>query len=196
MFNLRALLPSLLFNRALLRSLLFFFVASPLYVDAWGLNTVASRRDFFSTGFAGVGAVVATSPAFAKPNDACKSGAGLNCFSGTWTPKDPKKAQADLKKVLEGYPKSGQNDVDLGGWKIVSESAAGFQVEYYSAAGKLAQTYNKGEPFTDDLSLTIASDGSSVGYKSSSRKGSRDFGVNSKRLSYIADKLSALGWST
>ena len=42
----------------------------------------------------------------------CKSGGGLNCFSGTWTPKDPAKAKADLKKVLESYPKTGQNDVD------------------------------------------------------------------------------------
>ena len=89
------------------------------------------------------------------------------------TPKDPKTVAADLKKVLTAYPKTGQNDVDLGGWKIVSEDKTSFQVEYYSAAGKLAQTYNKGEPFTDDLSLTIAADGSSVAYKSSSRKGSR-----------------------
>ena len=164
----------------------------------------------------------------------------MNCFSGTWTSPDPKKTAATLKKVVSEYPRSGQSDVDLGGWDIVSEGPGGLRVEYYSAAGKLAQTYNKGQPFTDDLELTISPDQTSVTYKvkeghtrahahslpscplarrprhqrtrmhtytdahtytftstqaqSSSRKGSRDFGVNAKRVNYLAEKLRANGW--
>lgn len=67
---------------------LFLLLSITSGAHGWGLNTVASRRAFFSDGFAGVGAAAAVAtvpaPAYAKPNDACKSGGGLNCFSGSW----------------------------------------------------------------------------------------------------------------
>ena len=47
-------------------------------------------------------------------------------------------------------------------------------------------------PFTDDFSVDIADDGK-VAFRSSSRKGSRDFGVNKARVDYIAGQLRAAG---
>jgi|MDSY01.1.fsa_nt_gb hypothetical protein len=127
---------------------------------------------------------------------ACRKGAN-NCVAGTWTgAKDAKDAAATLLEVLESYPQEGQADVDGGGWKMVSSSSDGFALEFYSAGtGNLAKFLNGGKPFVDDLVIAINADGS-VFFKSSSRVGDSDFGVNGKRVAFIAAALQAKGWST
>ena len=46
------------------------------------------------------------------------------------------------------------------------------------------------------LTLPPAINGDSVAFKSASRVGDSDFGVNSKRMAYIAKGLKAKGWDT
>ncbi|CAK0788658.1 unnamed protein product [Prorocentrum cordatum] len=138
--------------------------------------------------------------------DACRDGAN-NCFStlnkggnkvAPWKwPAGQSKADAvsSLTEVLKAYPQAGQADVDKGGWKIVVDelSSKGYaRVEYTSGKGNLAMFFNFGQPFVDDLEVSFGDD--SVSVKSSSRVGDSDFGVNAKRLNFIASGLRAKGW--
>ena len=72
-------------------------------------------------------------------------------------------------------------------------SAGYARLEYKSGIGNFAKFFNGGRPFIDDLELSIASNGVSV--FSSSRVGDSDFGVNGKRINYIASALRAKGWT-
>jgi uncharacterized protein (DUF1499 family) len=68
------------------------------------------------------------------------------------------------------------------------------RVEFKSSGkGTFAKIFNGGKPFVDDLKLEI-NDGK-VEVKSQSRVGDSDFGVNKKRVDYLAALLSAKGWS-
>ena len=62
-----------------------------------------------------------------------------------------------------------------------------------SQSRSAAKFFNGGKPFVDDLEFSV--DASSVSVRSSSRVGDSDFGVNGKRLSFIAAELAKSGWS-
>jgi len=90
----------------------------------------------------------------------------------------------------------GQNDVDKGGWTIVSEDLIGTgkaAVEYKSGIGNFSKFLNGGKPFVDDLKVEIQDDGV-VQVRSASRVGDSDFKVNQKRLQFLAKALKAKGW--
>lgn len=97
--------------------------------------------------------------------------------------------------ALEAYPQEGQGGVDLGGWKVVDDQLAssGYQrVEFRSGIGNFAKFFNGGKPFVDDLEFSV--EDATVCVRSSSRIGDSDFGVNGKRLNYIAAELAKKGW--
>lgn len=74
------------------------------------------------------------------------------------------------------------------------EGAGTAAIEYKSSGkGNFAKFFNGGKPFTDDLILEVS--GTVVEVRSSSRVGESDFGVNAKRVGYLAQLLSAKGWS-
>lgn len=56
----------------------------------------------------------------------------------------------------------------------------------------LAKFFNGGKPFVDDLEFNVEEAGVCV--RSSSRVGDSDFGVNAKRVNFIAADLSKRGW--
>ena len=154
---------------------------------------VSSRRSALSKVAGAAVALAVSAPPAGATVGSCKPGAN-NCQAGTWTaPAEENDAAATLKAVIEAYPQAGQADVDGGGWKMVSEGPGSFNLEYYSSGkGNFAKFLNGGKPFIDDLSFEVS--GASVAFKSSSRVGDSDFGVNAKRLNYIAAALRAKGW--
>ena len=154
----------------------------------------SSRRAFVQS----AAATVLTTATAAHAVEACPKGSN-NCIRTTWTPPAGTSA-ADVAKtvqeVLSAYPQEGQNDVDKGGWTIVSDDLAGAgtaAIEYRSGIGNFAKFLNGGKPFVDDLKLEIANDGA-VQVRSSSRVGDSDFKVNQKRLQYLGSALQAKGW--
>jgi len=103
--------------------------------------------------------------------------------------KGKSEAIADLKEVLTSYPKEGQkinekDIVDGGGWRLIKNDGGYFQLEYES----------KKFGFVDDVEFNVL-DGK-VTYRSASRQGDSDFGVNAYRLNYIAEGLKKKGWET
>jgi len=67
--------------------------------------------------------------------DACPKGS-KNCLRQTWTAPTSNKddAASTLRKVIQSYPQEGQNDVDGGGFTIVSDDLPKqIQVEYRSS---------------------------------------------------------------
>mmetsp|Transcript_33137 Transcript_33137/g.46268 ORF Transcript_33137/g.46268 Transcript_33137/m.46268 type:complete len:270 (+) Transcript_33137:42-851(+) len=103
--------------------------------------------------------------------------------------KDKEAAIADLKDVLMSYPKEGQriNDKDIvdgGGWRLMANDGGYFQLEYES----------KKFGFIDDVEFNVME--GKVNYRSASRQGDSDFGVNAYRLNFIANGLKKKGWST
>jgi uncharacterized protein (DUF1499 family) len=130
-----------------------------------------------------------------------------NCFSSTdsaeddpdhsipaWIwPKefgnDKQKAFAELAEVIDAY-KPGQDNVDGGGFKIVTNDPKKGYI--YTQFQSLKNGY------IDDMEVAYI-DGDSFGeravqVRSSSRLGYLDYGVNAKRLNYIAKDLRAKGW--
>ena len=130
-------------------------------------------------------------------------GAAPNCFCSTdsleddpdhsipawiWPQGSDKEAAfAQLNEVITGY-EPGQANVDGGGFKIVTnDPKKGYM---YIQFESLKNGY------IDDVELAFI-DGMgdrAIQVRSSSRLGYLDFGVNSKRLNYIAAKLRAKGW--
>jgi len=157
-----------------------------------------SRRDVLAAG------ALAMAPTAAQAVEACKSGAN-NCWSTaskapawTWpagTSRD--EAVKTLRAVLDAYPQAGQDGVDGGGWSFAVDELASkgtARLEFRSAGtGNFAKFFNGGKPFVDDLEIAVGD--SSVDYRSSSRVGDSDFGVNAKRLNYLAAELRAKGWN-
>lgn len=171
---------------------------------ASGYSTVgASRREILSnlakSAAFGLGAATFVPVSDAQALEMCPPKAN-NCVRTTWIPPSGS-TNADIaaavRDVIQAYPQEGQADVDGGGWTIASDDLLGSgsaRVEYKSSGkGTFAKIFNGGKPFVDDLKLEI-NDGK-VEVKSQSRVGDSDFGVNKKRVDYLAALLSAKGWS-
>ena len=132
-------------------------------------------------------------------------GAAPNCFCSTDTLEDDpahsipawvwpqdlgsdkEKAFAQLTEVINAY-EPGQSNIDGGGFKIVT---------YDPKKGYIyVQFESLKNGYIDDLELAYI-DGMgdrSIQVRSSSRVGYLDFGVNAKRLNYIAKALRSKGW--
>lgn len=167
-------------------------------------NMNSNRREVLSK-FAKV-TVASTGMAFmsgvtdANALDACPPKSN-NCVRTTWTPPDStskESAISTLKEVIATYPQEGQADVDGGGWAYaVDELASGgsARLEFKSSGkGNFAKFFNGGKPFVDDLNLEVESSGV-VQVRSQSRVGDSDFGVNAKRVNFLAASLKEKGWS-
>lgn len=160
-----------------------------------------SRREAVSNTLASIVAV--SLPGAANAIQACPPGS-KNCLRQTWTPPSSTSAAdatSQIREALNAYPQEGQEDgkVDGGGYAIVSDtlgsdSSGSIALEYRSSGkGTFAKLFNGGKPFVDDL--VIEKNGSAFEFRSSSRLGDSDFGVNGKRLSYIGGLLKGKGWS-
>lgn len=102
---------------------------------------------------------------------------------------DKEKAFEQLASVIASY-KPGQSNVDGGGFKIItSDPRKGY---IYTQFESLKNGY------IDDVELAYIAGAvggdRAVQVRSSSRIGYLDFGVNAKRLNYIAKDLRAMGW--
>jgi uncharacterized protein (DUF1499 family) len=148
---------------------------------------VAKRQNFFGDEYLGLK----------------NCGAAPNCFCSTMSveddpdhsippfvwPSEQDQAQAldQLYSVLKAYP-PGQNDVDGGGFEIQ---------KYDAAKGYIYVQYESlKNGYIDDVEFAVI-DGygpRQVQVRSSSRLGYLDFGVNSKRLNWIAKALREKGW--
>ena len=88
-------------------------------------------------------------------------------------------------------------EVDGGGWIVASdelETTGNARVEYRSSGkGFWAKTFNGGKPFVDDLNIEVDANGI-IQIRSQSRVGDSDFGVNKKRVSFLAAGLQEKGW--
>lgn len=162
----------------------------------------SSRRHVLRTvgaAFVGASAMsVVTADDEAIALNACRANA-RNCIRTAWTPpagKSKSEAITDLRDAIASYPKGGQSGVDCNGWDVAIDDLndkSSARVEYKSCIGPAAVSMNLGRPFVDDLKLEIGEDGA-VQVRSSSRIGSSDFGVNKKRVNYLAAALRAKGW--
>jgi len=172
------------------------FVAPQQSAAAQTALEMTSRRDALATSFATILAI--SVPSAANAIDACPKGS-KNCLRQTWNPPSSTSAAdaaSQLRDVLNAYPQEGQEDgkVDGGGYTIISDSDGSFKLEYRSSGkGFFAKSFNAGKPFVDDL--VIEPNGSSFEFRSASRLGDSDFGVNGKRLSYIGGLLKDKGWT-
>jgi len=130
-------------------------------------------------------------------------GPAPNCFSSTitnqddedhsipaWTyPKDydKQKALKELIEVLKSYP-PGQNGVDGGGFEIqIADVQKGYVYVQY-------ESLKNG--YIDDVEFAVIEGypDRSVQVRSSSRIGYLDYGVNAKRLNWIAEAMRSKGW--
>ncbi|KAL3823602.1 hypothetical protein ACHAXA_005583 [Cyclostephanos tholiformis] len=164
-------------------------------------RTEISRREALSNALASV-AVVVSIPANAIT--ACPPNSN-NCLRQTWTPPSSASAAdaiAQLRETISEYPIEGQEDgkVDGGGYAVVSDTlgsggTGSMRVEYRSSGkGTFARLFNGGKPFVDDLVIEANGNGG-FEFRSASRVGDSDFGVNGKRLSYLGGLLKGKGWS-
>lgn len=90
-----------------------------------------------------------------------------------------------LHEVVKAY-EPGQSNIDGGGFDIVTFDPKGgyLYVQF--------QSLKNG--YIDDLELAAIGDNNEVQVRSSSRLGYLDFGVNAKRINYIAKALRGKGW--
>ena len=107
----------------------------------------------------------------------------------TWPEKfDKTKAFEDLYEVLKSYP-PGQNNVDGGGFQFQTVDVdKGYIYVVYEALKN---------GYYDDVEFAYI-DGMgdrAIQVRSSSRIGYLDFGVNAKRLNWIAKQLRNRGWN-
>ena len=98
---------------------------------------------------------------------------------------DSEKAFAQLVSTINAY-KPGQDNVDGGGFKIVTNQKGYIYTQFESLKNG----------YIDDVEFALVEGFGkrSVQLRSSSRIGYLDFGVNAKRLNYIAKDLRAQGW--
>ena len=200
--------------------LLIALAACPELVTSYNINdgknfgtefTATSRRGWF-TQAASAGIVAATNviaePAHAagpdkgRATDKCRDGA-RNCIRTAWVPpagKTKSDAIADIRSVVGSYPQQGQNGVDCNGWVFVDDKLdidGMARIEYYSCIGPAAISMNLAKPFVDDVKLELVEDGNGkfrFELRSKSRVGASDFGVNKKRVNYLAQTLRSKGW--
>ena len=98
---------------------------------------------------------------------------------------DSEKAFSQLTSTINSY-KPGQGNVDGGGFKIITSEKGYIYTQFESLKNG----------YIDDVEFALI-DGlgkRSVQLRSSSRIGYLDYGVNAKRLNYIAKDLRAQGW--
>jgi len=133
----------------------------------------------------------------------CGANGAPNCFCSTenpeddpdhfipaWVwPKDMDKAQAfqQLEQVIQGY-EPGQDGVDGGGFQIVkSDSKMGYLYAQFEALKN---------GYIDDFEVAYVEGRGdrACQIRSSSRVGYLDYGVNAKRVNYIAKQLRSKGW--
>ena len=141
-------------------------------------------------------------------------GPAPNCFCSTddaeddpdhsipsWSfPKNLTKEEAfkQLEEVLNKYV-PGQGNIDGGGFKVVT---APVDVKKYYIYAQFEALKNG---YIDDFEVAYVpsssslvgggDDGNSVQVRSSSRVGYLDYGVNAKRVNYIAKMMRDLGWN-
>jgi uncharacterized protein (DUF1499 family) len=121
-----------------------------------------------------------------------------NCFSSSITddsdhsippwyfPSTLQEAMADVYTVLQQYP-PGQNGVDGGGFEIKTYDPTNGYVYVQFEALK--------NGYIDDFELAyVKNPENSLQVRSSSRVGYLDYGVNAKRINYIAQELRKRGW--
>lgn len=192
------------------------FVTSYNLNDATGKNfgiqsTSTSRRVLF-TQAASAAIVTATNviaepahaagPDKARATDKCRDGA-RNCIRTAWVPpvgKTKSEAIAEIRKIVQTYPQKGQNGVDCNGWNFVDDNLdtdGTARIEFYSCIGPAAVSMNLAQPFVDDVKLELVEDGNGkfrFELRSKSRVGASDYGVNKKRVNYLAEALRSKGW--
>ena len=178
-------------------------------------ESATSRRDIFSRATSSL--IVATNvisrqpqPAYAagpdkaKATDKCRDGA-RNCIRTAWSPprgKSKAEALADIRAVIKAYPQKGQSGVDCNGFELSDDKLdvdGTARIEFYSCIGPAAVSMNLAKPFVDDLKIALVDDNdNSVGFRlevrSKSRVGASDYGVNKKRINYLAEALRNKGW--
>lgn len=129
-------------------------------------------------------------------------GAAPNCFCSTddieddpehnipaWTwPKGLDKAQAfqEIESAINAY-EPGQGNIDGGGFQIVKKEPGYIYTQFESLKNG----------YIDDVEFAFieGKGDDAVQVRSSSRIGYLDFGVNAKRLNYIAKELKSKGWN-
>lgn len=157
-------------------------------------SAFSTRRDILQKACA----IATASPVIAAQAavDACPPKSN-NCLRTTWTAPG-KVTASEVLEILNSYPQEGQNKADLGGWSLVTNDLTGStksaRLEYQSGIGNFAKFLNGGKPFVDDLFVEITGD-STVEFKSASRVGDSDFGVNQKRMRFLAEQARAKGWT-
>lgn len=130
-------------------------------------------------------------------------GAAPNCFVSTEIPEDdpdhyipawgwPKeygddaeKAFSELAATIESY-EPGQSNVDGGGFKMIKNGNGYIYTQFESLKNG----------YIDDVEFALVESfgKNEVQLRSSSRIGYLDFGVNAKRINYIAKDLRSKGW--
>jgi uncharacterized protein (DUF1499 family) len=144
-------------------------------------------------------------------------GAAPNCFTSTMTleedseryipawawPKalgdDKAKAFQELKEVIEAYT-PGQNGVDGGGFEIQKfDATKGYlYVEFQALKNGYIDDVEFAVVNNDQLKgerdIQLVGGDRAVQVRSSSRVGYLDYGVNAKRLNFIANALRTKGW--
>ena len=89
----------------------------------------------------------------------------------------------DVFKVISSY-EVGHDSIDGGGFKIITSSPSYLYVQF--------ESYKNG--YVDDFEVvalpTFAGSPPTFDVRSSSRLGYLDYGVNAKRINYIANRLS------
>jgi uncharacterized protein (DUF1499 family) len=100
---------------------------------------------------------------------------------------DQQQAFSQLEETIAAY-KPGQGNVDGGGFKIItSDPQKGYIYVQFEALKN---------GYIDDVEFAVVKGrgDNSVQVRSSSRVGYLDFGVNAKRVNYIAKMMSEKGW--
>ena len=109
---------------------------------------------------------------------------GVDTLIKPWVPPaDATSPFKSLIQVVKAY-EPGQGNVDGGGFEVVKETDGYLYVQF--------EALKKG--YIDDLEFAMKPDGK-VEVRSGSRVGTTDFGVNAKRLNFIAANLRSAGWS-
>ena len=129
-------------------------------------------------------------------------GPAPNCFCSTDSVEDdpdhhipawvwPKDMEMDaafqqLEETIKAY-KPGQGNIDGGGFQVVTSKPGYLYAQFESLKNG----------YIDDFEVAYIDGmgGGKVQVRSSSRVGYLDYGVNAKRVNYIANALQGKGWS-